>query len=72
MVYVGAWVAWVGECVGCEGQIFTWVTWVTWVKIFFTWVIIFAWVAWVKLYCVSQFFYVGQNFLPESKSFASV
>ena len=60
-------VTWVRGSVGCVGQIFTRVAWVTRVKIFFTWVIIFAWVAWVKyvfawvfawikIFCVGLFF----------------
>ena len=48
----------------CVGQIFKWVEWVTRVKIFFTWVIIFAWVKyifvwvfeWVQNFCVDFFF----------------
>ena len=70
---VGAWVAWVkflrelrglrGLDIFYVGQHFTWViifTWVAWVKYIF---------AWVKTFSVGQFFYVGQHFLCELKSF---
>ena len=50
----------------CVGQIFKWVEWVTRVKIFFTWVIIFAWVkyifVWVQNFCVGFFFLRGSAF----------
>ena len=31
---------------------------------------IFTWVAWVEIFCRFNLFYVGQNFLRESKFFA--
>ena len=66
--YEGAWVAWVGGCVGCMGQIFKWVVRVTSVKMLFRWVIILAWVAWVKYIFAWVFgwvkiFYVGPKLL---------
>ena len=67
---VVTWVTWVHGCMDCVGQIFTRVDWVTWVKIFFTWVIVFAWVKYIFVWvfeCVQnlflRFFLCGSAFL---------